>query len=208
MDTSRGSVTLRLPDGSTVELPDDATIGNMRSNATLRLEGSYVSREHAYLSPRPEITILRGRGEVFVDGRSVSEAVLRPGQTIELPPRLFLAVVAVRPSGRVEPPTGRFDPGTRWTVLPGLVRVKGRGEPVELLGKRAALVTAVLQAPGKTLPLAAVYEAVWPGETGNEGIRARFDDLKKRVNEQLGSERVTIAGSVVRLEWRAGDYLQ
>lgn len=92
---SRARVWLRLPDDALVALGHGDFIGRV-ATAALVLDDPRVSEGHAMVSLRGgELWILALRRRIAVDGRSVGEARLREGQTIELAERLALRVEEV-----------------------------------------------------------------------------------------------------------------
>lgn len=88
----RAFVRLRLPDSRLVDLGPEAVIGRM-SSATLRLNDPAISEAHALVSLRgTQLKLLALRGRFSVDGAPVAEVELRPGQSLELGPRITLRV--------------------------------------------------------------------------------------------------------------------
>lgn len=92
---NRALATFRLRDGSVCSLGAGELIGRMWS-ASLQIDDPRVSEGHAMLSLRGgEMWLLALRRRLAVDGRTVSEVRLEPGQRIALAQGLELEVEAV-----------------------------------------------------------------------------------------------------------------
>jgi hypothetical protein len=84
-----------LPNGSIVAVPAGGLVGR-HGQAAAPLDDPRVSEVHAWVSHRGRgLVMLVVGGNVWVDGRSTREVVLRPDQTIEFLPGLSLHVVDV-----------------------------------------------------------------------------------------------------------------
>lgn len=128
---SRALAWIRLPDGSQVALGHGDFIGRVWT-AALVLDDPRVSEGHAMVSLRGgDLWLLALRRRVAVDGRTVGEARLEAGQTIELADKLILRVE------RVELPDVVFAveaDGLPPVALPAVAALRGRPKP-SVLGR-------------------------------------------------------------------------
>jgi hypothetical protein len=122
----RALVWLRLQSGSLVALGHGDFIGRVWT-AALILDDPRVSEGHAMVSLRGgELWILALRRRVAVDGRSVGEARLEAGQTIELADRLSFLVERVELPDRVLAVEAEGLPAV---ALPAVASLRGRPRP-------------------------------------------------------------------------------
>lgn len=114
----RAYVRFRLSTGAEVDLCPGELIGRLRG-AALRLDDARVSEAHALVSLRgAELKLLALRGVLALDGRSVSEVVLKPGVVIHLASGLSITVAAVQRPDRLLALSGA---GLRESALTGSV---------------------------------------------------------------------------------------
>jgi WD40 repeat protein len=91
----RTCATLRLPDGSSVEIGPGDLLGRTPTAAAL-IDDPRVSEAHAFCSLRHgELHLLSLRRLLVVGGKPVNDVVLRPGLTIGIADELALTVLAV-----------------------------------------------------------------------------------------------------------------
>lgn len=124
--SSRAVAWFRLPDGERVALGHGDFIGRVWT-AALVLDDPRVSEGHAMVSLRGgELWLLALRRRVAVDGRSVGEVRLEPGQAIELADRLVLHVEAVELPDVVLAIEAEGLPAV---ALPAVAALRGRPRP-------------------------------------------------------------------------------
>lgn len=182
---SRALAWLRLPDRSLVALGHGDFIGRVWT-AALILDDPRVSEGHAMVSLRGgELWILALRRRVAVDGRSVGEARLEAGQTIELADRLSFYVERVELPDRV---LAVEADGLPPVALPAGAALRGRPHP-SVVGRHDPDAPRVVWTTGEgwrrltdgtTLPLevgdawdveGVRYRAVWLALTGGGATR-------------------------------------
>ena len=113
-------VILRDPDGLDHELVHGDLVGRL-DTAALHIDDGRVSEAHAMVSLRDGTLRLLGlRGAFAVDGRTVDELELRPGQYIQLAPDVALEVLQVALPAQV---LGVQGPGLARRVLPAVCSI-------------------------------------------------------------------------------------
>jgi pSer/pThr/pTyr-binding forkhead associated (FHA) protein len=78
--------------GRTFDVAAPAKIGR-GEDCSVRLGGRHVSRLHAHLEPRGDALVIRDNGSrngIFVNGRGVTESVLRPDDQVEIGEHLLV----------------------------------------------------------------------------------------------------------------------
>ncbi|MBK7070990.1 MAG: hypothetical protein IPH44_01705 [Myxococcales bacterium] len=117
----RTCATLRLPDGSSVEVGPGDLLGRTPTAAAM-IDDPRVSEAHAFCSLRHgELHLLSLRRLLVVGGKPVNDVVLRPGITIGIADELTLTVVAV--------------------VTPeALLGVRAPGQPTRILSQVASII--------------------------------------------------------------------
>lgn len=123
---SRALAWIRLPDGALVPLGHGDLIGRVWT-AALLIDDPRVSEGHAMVSLRGgELWLLALRRRVAVDGRTVGEARLEAGQSIELVDRLVLRVERVElPDAVLAVEADGLPP----VALPAVAALRGRPRP-------------------------------------------------------------------------------
>jgi hypothetical protein len=85
-------VVFQRLDGTVVSVPAGGVLGRL-PGAALRVEGPAISEVHAYVSLRgAAMHLLALRGPLEVDGQSVTDVELEPGQVVALSPQVVLQV--------------------------------------------------------------------------------------------------------------------
>lgn len=119
----RTCATLRLPDGTAVEVGPGDLVGRTPTAAAV-IDDPRVSEAHAFVSLRHgELHLLSLRRLLVVGGKPVNDVVLRPGLAIGLADELVLSVEAVQTPA--------------W-----LLGVRAAGQPTRILSQVASIVGA------------------------------------------------------------------
>lgn len=172
----RALAWLRLPDDTVVALGHGDFIGRVWS-AALVIDDPRVSEGHAMVSLRGgELWLLALRRRVAVDGRSVGEARLEAGQTIELADRLALRVERVELPETVLAVEADDLPAV---ALPAVAALRGRPKPA-VVGRYDPLAPCVVWTTGERWHRAAdgVTTPLAVGDTWLvDGVRFRAVEL-------------------------------
>ncbi len=168
-------VRFRLPDDTLREAGPDALLGRSPL-AAVRVDDPRVATVHAELSWRAAGFVLLARGgPLFVGGRPVAEATLSLGMEIALAPGQVLRVEQIV-DGRapVVPPTAGRE-RLVFRVRERVVEVGAPdGPPVEVAGRSAAILTALLAADGP-VTWERLAEAAWPEDGALRSATTRGD---------------------------------